>query len=73
MSVSASVASRSWDTDTGHPSRLGGSSGPGATSVTDAPTAVNPSTLERATREWRMSPTMVTFLPARPPSRVRAV
>ncbi len=36
----------------------------GAQTVTFAPSLVNPQILERATREWAMSPTMLTFKPS---------
>ena len=46
------------------PSRLGGSSVGGATSVTSAPSAVKASTSERATRQCLMSPTIAMCSPS---------
>ena len=50
----------------------GGSSVTGATSVTSAPSAVNTSTSLRATRLWRMSPTIATRTPSSPDDRPSA-
>ena len=53
----------SWLTSTGQPTSEGGNSVGGATRVTVAPRAEKAITLERATRLWRMSPTIAMRSP----------
>ena len=63
----------SWLTSTGQPTSEGGNNVGGATSVTLAPSVEKAITLERATRLWRMSPTIAIRSPdstGRPRRRV---
>src|SRR2546426_6078106 len=58
----------------GEPHRhAGGMSVGGPESVTPAPSAGSAWTFERATREWRMSPTIAIRLLASDPRRARSV